>query len=294
MKRVSALIIILLHFGACFAANSIIAIVNEDVITLQSIEAELNKVNSFDEKIIIIEQQIDIKLQLSMAIELNLNPSQEDINLTLSQVANNNNLTIEQLQSYPQFPSLVQEITNKLSILNLQQFITKDLNIHLSDDEVKKDCIDNQSEKDSKQIKIAQIIVSQVENSDTNSGDQELPVRNFLKKLSDHITKGASFDKFAKLHSQHPSYANGGLSEWMFVNNSTIEMLDELQEGEVSEIYFTDMGWAIAIKVDERYVDPDLENCKEKIAFLKSQDFYIDWLEDLRDTAYIEIYTDKL
>ena len=54
------------------------------------------------------------------------------------------------------------------------------------------------------------------------------------------------------------------------------------------------MGWAIAIKVDERYVDPDLENCKEKIAFLKSQDFYIDWLEDLRDTAYIEIYTDKL
>ena len=50
MKRVSALVIILLHFGACFAANSIIAIVNEDVITLQSIETELNKVSSFDEK----------------------------------------------------------------------------------------------------------------------------------------------------------------------------------------------------------------------------------------------------
>ena len=294
MKRVSALVIILLHFGACFAANSIIAIVNEDVITLQSIETELNKVNSFDEKKLIIEQQIDITLQLSKAIELGLNPSQEDINLTLSQVANSNNLTIDQLQSYPEFPLLVQEITSKLSILNLQQFITIDLNINLSSDEVKQYCIDNQNEKDSKQIRIAQIIISQVGNSDTNSENQDLPVRNFLKKLSDHITKGASFDKFAKLHSQHPSYANGGLSEWMFVNNSTIEMLDALQEGEISEIYITDMGWAIAIKVDERYVDTDLENCKEKITFLKAQDFYMDWLKDLRDTAYIEIYTDKL
>jgi hypothetical protein len=54
------------------------------------------------------------------------------------------------------------------------------------------------------------------------------------------------------------------------------------------------MGWAIAIKVDERYVDPDLDNCKKKITFLKAQDFYMNWLEDLRDSAYIEIYTDKL
>ena len=294
MRRVSALSIILLHFGVCFAANSIIAVVNEDVITLQSIEAELNKVNSFDEKIIIIEQQIDIKLQLNKAIEIGLKPSEEDISLILSQVANSNNLSIEQLRSYPQFPSLVQEITNKLTILNLQQFITKDLNIHLTDDEVKKDCISNQSEKDSKQIRIAQIIVSQVGNSDTNSENQELLVKELLIKLSDHITKGASFNKFAKLYSQHPSYANGGLSEWMFINNSTIEMLDALQEGEVSEIYVTDIGWAIAIKIDERYVDPDLENCKEEITFLKAQDFYMNWLEELRDSAYIEIYNDKL
>ena len=294
MKRVSALVIILLHFGVCFAANSIIAIINEDVITLQSIEEELDKVNSFEEKTLIIENQIDITLQLSKAIELGLNPSQADINLTLTQVAKNNNLTLYQLQSYPKFPSLVQEITNKLSILNLQKFITKDLNIHLSDDEVQKDCISIQSEKSSKQIRIAQIIISQVGNSDTNIENQELLVRNFLKKLSDHISKGASFYKFAKLHSQHSSYTNGGLSEWMFVNNSTVEMLDALQEGEVSEIYVTDMGWAIAIKIDERYVNLNLENCKEKIIYQKAQQFYADWLKNLKDSAYIEIYTDKL
>jgi hypothetical protein len=96
------------------------------------------------------------------------------------------------------------------------------------------------------------------------------------------------------LHSQHPSYVNGGLTDWIFVNNPTIEILDLLEDGEVSIIYSTDLGWAIAIKVDERYVNSNLENCKEKIVYQKTQQFYINWLKDLRDSAYIEIYTDKL
>ena len=293
MKRVSALVIILLHFGVCFAANSIIAIVNEDVITLQSIEEELDKVNSFEEKKLIIEHQIDTTLQLNNAIELGLSPSQGDINEVLNQLAIDNNISMEQLRSYPQFPSLIEQIKERLSILNLQQYITNDLNIELSENEINK-CTSNNNDKDTKQVKIAQIIISQVGNSDANIENQELLIRNFLKKLSDHITKGASFDVFAKLHSQHPSYVNGGLSDWMFVNNPTIEMFDSLQDGEVSEIYAIETGWAIATKIDERYVNLDLENCKEKIIYQKVQHFYSDWLKNLRESAYIEIYTDKL
>ena len=293
MKRVLTLFLSL-QVGLCIAGNSIIAIVDEDVITLQTIELELKQAKTFDEKIAIIEQQIENTLQLRKAVELGLNPSQKDINGALFQLANNNNVSIEQLQSYPQFPSLIQDITNRLSILNLQKFITKDLNFKLSDDEIKKNCISNSSVKDSKQIRIAQIIISQVNNSDLNSEIQEKVVRNFLTKLSDHIRKGASFNVFAKLHSQHPTYVNGGLSGWMFVNSPTIEMLDTLQDGEVSKIYLTDMGWAIAIKVDERYVDTDLENCKEQNTYLKAQNFYLNWLKDLRNSAYVEIYTDKL
>ena len=71
-------------------------------------------------------------------------------------------------------------------------------------------------------------------------------------------------------------------------------MFDSLQDGGVSNIYETNEGWAIAIKVDERYVDSDLEKCKEKIIYKKTQKFYFDWLKDLRDSAYIEIYTNKL
>ena len=128
MKRVSALIL-LFQLGVCFAANSIIAIVNEEVITIQSIEQQLNDSNSLDEKINIVEKQIEIALQMSKVRNLGLNPSQGDINGVLNQLAIDNNISMEQLQSYPQFPSLVQQITDRLSILNLQQYITKDLNI---------------------------------------------------------------------------------------------------------------------------------------------------------------------
>ena len=292
MRRVSALIL-LFQLGVCFASNSIIAIVNDEAITLQSIEQKLDYTSSLNEKIDIVEQQIDFVLQISKARELSLNPSQVDINGVLTQLSHDNNISMEQLRSYAQFPSLIQQITNRLSILGLQQYITKDLSIELSENEIN-NCISNINDKDTKQIRIAQIIISEVENSDVNIGNQEQVIRNFLKKLSDHITKGASFDAFAKLHSQHPSYVNGGLTDWIFVNNPTIEMLDLLDDREVSTIYPSDSGWAIAIKVDERYIDSNMENCKDKIIYQKAQQFYVNWLKDLRDSAYIEIYTDKL
>ena len=292
MKRVSALIF-LFQLGVCFASNSIIAIVNDEVITLKSIEQQLNDANSFNEKIDIVEQQIEIALQMIKVRELGLNPSHGDINGVLNQLAVDNNISMEQLQSYPQFPSLIQQITDRLSILNLQQYITKDLNIELFENEIN-NCTSNINDKNTKQIRIAQIIISEIDNSDVIIDNQEKAVRNFLKKLSDHITKGASFEAFAKLHSQHSSYVNGGLTDWIFVKNPTIEMFDLLEDGEVSKIYSTDVGWAIAIKVDERYVDSNLENCKEKMIYQKTQQFYSDWLKDLRDSAYTEIYTDKL
>jgi len=294
MRAVIALLLFSLGASGASNNNTIIALVNENVITFKSIENQLIDTNSLDEKLEIIDSQIEFILQIEKANQLGINLSQNDILEVLTQVANNNNITLEQLKSYPEFPSLRLEILNRLTILKLQQIITKDIKFNLTDDEVNLNCINTINKKNIKQIRVAQIIISQIEKLDKTNNNQEIDVRNFLLKLSNHITKGASFDVFAKLHSQHPSYANGGLSDWLLVDNPTIEMFDSLQEGEVSSIYVTDAGWAIAIKVDERYVDPDLEKCKEKIIYKKTQKFYFDWLKDLRDSAYIEIYTDKL
>ena len=119
-------------------------------------------------------------------------------------------------------------------------------------------------------------------------------IKEFLEKLSKHITKGASFESFAKLHSQHPSYENGGISDWITVNSPTTDMLNLLKDGEVSKVYFTNLGFAIAIKIDERLISNNLEKCKEKLTYLSAEKFYLNWLKELRDNADIEIYFNNL
>ena len=286
-------VFLLLTLNISLASNTILAIVNNKVITTESFQNQLNVANSFDQKIELLSQQIDISLQIDMVKKLGIEPENEEINGALIQLARNNNITLGELKSHPQFTLFVEQIIETLSVIKLEQFITKDFKPELSENEILQNCSIDKS-TGVKQIKVAQIIVSEILDLDSSKKDQKNAVIRFLEKLSKHISKGASFEAFAKLHSQHPSYYNGGLSEWMFVNTPNIEMFDSLQDGEVSKIYETDGGWAIAIKVDERYVDPNLENCKEKIIYLKVQKFYADWLKDLRDFAYIKIYSDKL
>ena len=160
--------LLLFSLGASGASNNntIIALVNENVITFKSIENQLIDTNSLDEKLEIIDSQIEFILQIEKANQLEVIPSQNDILEVLTQVANNNNITLEQLKSYPEFPSLRLEILNRLTILKLQQIITKDIKFNLTDDEVNINCINTSNKNNVKQIMIAQIIISQVENPD--------------------------------------------------------------------------------------------------------------------------------
>ena len=293
MKSLLALILFL-NFSTCFAENTILAIVNNEVVTLNSVEQKLNIANSNEEKIAIIKNRIDTILQLIKAREFDISPTQSDIDQALIQLANINKITIEQLNSYPEISLLTREVTEKLSIINLQRFITKDLILNLSINILTDNCPAIDNDIKIKQIKIAQIIISEIDNSDISPNSKDETINKFLKKLSKHITKGASFESFAKLHSQHPSYVNGGISDWITVNSPTAEMLDLLKDGEVSEVYSNNIGFAIAIKVNERFISDNLEKCKEKITYLNAEQFYLNWLKELRDNADIEIYINNL
>ena len=287
MKR--ALTLLLIFFsGLVYTENTIIAIVNNDIISLKAIESKILNANASEYKVDIVNQRIDNILQLQQAKELNVEATQNDVNLTLLDIAKNNNITIEQLRSYPEFLSLKIEVSEKITILNLQRLITKDINI--SEEEILSTCNKEDIGKGIKQIKIAQIIISEL----SDQSDQEFVIKAFLKKLSEHISKGASFIASAKLHSQHSSYLNGGETDWIEVDNSTVKMLDSLKENEVSKIYLTDFGFAIGIKLAERFVSSELKQCKEKLTYLNAEKFYSSWVKELRDKAYIKIYYDAL
>jgi len=286
MKRVVALLFIL-SISTVFAENIIIAVVNNTVITFNSLKPLLLDASSKDHEVDIINQRINDILQVKRAKKLGIEASLNDVNLALVEISKSNNISLEQLKAYPEFLSLKDEVSEKISILNLQRYVTKDVTI----DENKAINICSKELSNSiKQIKIAQIIISEVE----TQNDQNTAIKAFLKKLSKHISKGASFEGFAKLHSQHSSYSNGGKTDWIEVDNPTVAMLDSLKDNEVSKIYLTDFGFAIGIKLEERFVSSNLKQCTEKLIYLKAEKFYSNWVSGLREQAYIKIYHDAL
>ncbi|MDA8755174.1 peptidylprolyl isomerase [Candidatus Pseudothioglobus singularis] len=291
MKKI--LVFFLVAFSSSvFSNNTIIALVNNTPITLNSFQINLLEDNTTDEKILIINNTIDNILQVQKATELNITSTIRDIENVLIDIAQSNNLSLRELMDFEDFYFIEKEAFEKLSILNLQRFITKDLIV--SEEQILTMCSDKNVIKDEKQIKIAQIIISEIDNQNNDLAKKNLLIKDFLSKLASHIEKGASFEAFAKLHSQHPSYYNGGITEWLRVEGPTLEMLDSLGIKEVSEIYMTDFGLAIATKVDERFISSKLKECRERVIYEHAEMYYSDWLTNLREEANIEIYYDKL
>jgi peptidyl-prolyl cis-trans isomerase SurA len=291
MKKI--LVFFLVAFtSSTFSDNTIIAIVNNTPITLNSIETNLKKIDSKDEQITIINSYIEKILQLEKANEFVLSPSKDDVDNILLGISQSNNITINDLMALEDFSLIKKDAEEKLSILNLQRFITQDLK--LSEKKALKECSNEDSIKDQKQIKVSQIIISEIDDQLKDLDKKNILIKKFLNKLAKHIRKGASFEAFAKLHSQHPSYQNGGITDWLPVNGPILEMIDSLSIKEVSEIYLTDFGLAIATKVDERFISSKLKECKERAIYEHAEMYYSGWLSNLREEANIEIYYEKL
>ena len=291
MKKI--LVLFLVFFTSIvLAENTLIALVNNTPITLNSIQNKFSNSTSYEETTEKLNERIDIILQLQKVNEFHLNPKAKDVETVLVDIAKNNNLSINDLLNFDNIDDIKNEILEKLSILNLQRYITQD--IEHPQEKIQTECINTNLIKDTKQIKVAQIIISEI-NSDTSDPKQKNElIESFLNRLSAHISKGASFESFAKLHSQHPSYKDGGVTDWLTVNNPTLEILDSLDKNEVSEIYSTIYGLAIAIKIDERFISSKLKECEEKAIYQNAEIYYTKWLKNLREQAFIEIYDDKL
>ena len=291
MKKI--LVFFLVFFtGNALSENTVIAVVNSTPISLNSVQSEIFPNKSKEEIIEEVNAQIYMTLQLQKVSEFDLWSTEDDINQVLIDIAKNNDLSMEELLNFDEIDLIKNEISEKLSILNLQRFITRELKKPTQ--QIRNQCSNLNLEDNLKQIKIAQIIISEIDSDTKNPEQKNASIKSFLNKISNHISKGASFETFAKLHSQHPSYKDGGVTDWLTVNNPTLEMLDSLEISKVSEIYSTIFGLAIAIKIDERFISSKLKECEEQVIYQNAEKYYAQWLKDLREQSFIEIYYDKL
>ena len=165
-------VFLFLTLNISLASNTILAIVNNKVITTESFQNQINIANTFDQKMELLSQQIDISLQIDMVKKLGIEPKNEEINGALIQLAINNSISLEEIKSHPQYVLFVQQIIETLSLIKLEQLITKDFKPEYSAEEFLVNCsIENST--GTKQIKIAQIIISEILDSDSSKKEQK-------------------------------------------------------------------------------------------------------------------------
>ena len=149
MKKILALFLVFFT-GITFAENTIIALVNNVPISLNSLNDEFISAKTNVKKIKIINDQIDYILQLQRAEDLYLMPSIQNIDKVLLDVAKSNNITIDDLSNFDDIDLIKKEISEKLSILNLQRYITQD--IPHPKEKIQSECFNNNLTKDRKSV----------------------------------------------------------------------------------------------------------------------------------------------
>ncbi len=279
--------------------NSIIAIVGDELITFDAISAEIKPSFTKAQKIALVDSQIDLVLQLEKIKKFGIKPKLSSVNTMLSNIASQNGLTLTQLQANNQFDEIVENVSQRLSLKGLKQLVLQKAKIDLTPAEIDTALAKNPSNSESfnKQIKIAQIVISSVDQTDSLLQSKDGLIQQFLTELSDKINAGTSFSSLAKLHSQDPSYKNGGESGWLDENRLPAafkQHLLQLEIGELSPSFQAGQGWRIVKIIDKRSVDNHLIAIKSQLIQSKKNAFFKNWVKALRKDAYIEIFDYKL
>lgn len=295
MKK-SILLAITISLNVVSAPNSIVAIVNDNLITYNAISADNN---SKADRLAAVNHQIDIILQLDKISAFGIEPKSIAINNMLKHVASQNSLTLKQLQERPEFGEIMTNIKQSLSLNELRQYVNNKVSITLNKVEITKALGNNSptAEELEKQIRIAQIAISSIDKTDSLLQSEDELIKTLLIDLSNQIQQGKSFSDLAKLHSQDESYKNGGESAWLIqkrLPQAFIQTLANLEMGELSKPFKVGNSWRLVKIIEKRNVDKRLTNIKAALILQKKDAYFSNWVKKLREAAYIEIFDHKL
>jgi peptidyl-prolyl cis-trans isomerase SurA len=288
--------IFLLLINTQIIANSIVAIVDDEIITMNSIANEIKSESTKAEKIDLVNAHIDLYLQMKKVSDLGLEPTSIKLEKVLSNVAANNNLTFEQLKSLKQYNEIVEKVSQQLALQKLKDFSMKGVVFKPTQDEIDIElAIEPSPKKTIKQLRISQIIISEIDSADSSNSLDDILEKELLR-LTKTIQNGTAFADIAKLHSQSPSYVNGGLSEWLEFDKLPKlykEIINKLPNGEISRPFKTKNDWRIIKVSSERLFDPHIQKIVDKLTKNKIDKHYKEWVKGLRKDAYIEIFEEK-
>ncbi len=133
----------------------------------------------------------------------------------------------------------------------------------------------------------------------TNEITSDTDARNRVAQIRDRLAKGASFADMAKQFSEDGSNVKGGDLGWLNPGDTVPEFekaMMALPLNTVSEPIRSPFGWHLIVVEAKRTQDVSGERekaqARQQIRARKAEQTYIDWVRQLRDSAYIEDHLD--
>ena len=129
----------------------------------------------------------------------------------------------------------------------------------------------------------------------TNELTSMADARRRVLDLKERLDHGASFQELAKLHSEDASAASGGSLGWISPSDTVPEFehaMNALQPGQVSEPVQSPFGWHLIQVIERRTQDVSSDRqrktARQTIHARKADTAFQEWLQRLRDRAYVE------
>ena len=132
-----------------------------------------------------------------------------------------------------------------------------------------------------------------VKTSEVVSEDE---AKHKLETVKERLANGGDFAELARLYSEDASAAGGGDLGWVNPGDTVPqfeEAMKALQPGQVSALVKTQFGWHLIQVLERRQQDMTREaarfKARQEIRARKGDEAYQDWVQELRDRAYVDI-----
>lgn len=128
-----------------------------------------------------------------------------------------------------------------------------------------------------------------------NELTSEADARRRIIELKERLDNGGNFGELAKLHSEDSSAAAGGDLGWVSPGDTVPEFehaMSALKDGETSGPVQSPFGWHLIQVLERRSQDMSQERqrqtARQAIRARKADAAFQDWVQRLRDRAYVE------
>jgi peptidyl-prolyl cis-trans isomerase SurA len=305
----------LLQTSAAEVVDRVIAVVNDDIITL----TELNtKIKPFEEKILamgyppvkerdmlakvrsdMINQLIDQKLTDQEIKRYRIDVSEKEIDDGIERIKAMNYFTDEELRAALANEGITMEkyregIKTQMLRANLVNYRIKS-KIVITEEDIKKYYNDHLSDYQGETKYHLRNIIMKV--SPYADDVEKAAVRNKAEQVFNKLASGEAFAAMAKMYSESSLAAQGGdlgLFRLEDVSPQLQKALKDLSAGEFTPVLDTDQGYQIfyieeIVQSEGKTLEDVRKEIQDKLYNEIVNEKFQSWLEDLRKESYIKV-----